>query len=105
MNAVERQNRIFILVCNEGILTCSYVADFLEVCERTIRRDALELSRKYPVEVIRGRYGGVKRADWFEPTAVFLSTEQMQWLGKIAEKAPPKDRIMANSILVQFRPR
>ena len=55
------------------------------VSEKTIRRDVEELMCSYPIETIRGRYGGgVKVSDWYRPTRNILCSEQIALLKKLA---------------------
>ena len=48
-------------------------------------RDVEELMCSYPIETIRGRYGGgVKVSDWYRPTRNILCSEQIALLKKLA---------------------
>ena len=75
------------------------------VSEKTIRRDVEELMCSYPIETIRGRYGGgVKVSDWYRPTRSTLCPEQMALLKKLAPSLEGDDLAVINSILSQFAP-
>ena len=54
------------LLCQRRSDSIQNLAMELGVCERTIRRDIEELTLTYPIETVRGRYGGgVRMADWY----------------------------------------
>ena len=82
----------------------SHLAAEFAVSERTILRDIMLLTLSYPVETVRGRRGGVKLADWFRPTESYLNAKQIMLLRKIEPHLNPEDRIVLNSILLQFAP-
>lgn len=75
------------------------------VDERTIRRDVEELTCFYPIETVRGRYGGgVKLADWYTPARKTLSREQSALLKRLAPTLTGPDLAVLNSIISQFAP-
>ena len=75
------------------------------VSEKTIRRDVEELMCSYPIETIRGRYGGgVKVSDWYRPTRNTLCPEQIALLKKLAPSLEGDDLAVMNSIISQFAP-
>lgn len=74
------------------------------VSERTILRDITFLMLSYPVETVRGCQGGVKVSDWFKPTDRFLSAKQIMLLQKIKPSLNKEDRVVLNSIILQFTP-
>lgn len=75
------------------------------VDERTIRRDIESLTCFYPIETVRGRYGGgIKLADWYTPTRKTLSPEQAALLKRLASALQGKDRMIMSSIITQFAP-
>ena len=56
------------ILCRERHTTTARLAAEVGVTERTIRNDITTLSLHYPIQTIRGRYGGgVQLADWFKP--------------------------------------
>ncbi|MFQ7452005.1 MAG: DeoR family transcriptional regulator [Flavonifractor plautii] len=62
----DRQQRLISLLCQRRSDSIQNLAMELGVCERTIRRDIEELTLTYPIETVRGRYGGgVRMADWY----------------------------------------
>ena len=64
----DRQQQLISLLCQRRSDSIQNLAMELGVCERTIRRDIEELTLTYPIETVRGRYGGgVRMADWYGP--------------------------------------
>ena len=81
----DRQQQIINLLCQRRSDTVQNLAAELGVCERTIRRDIEELTLTYPLETVRGRYGGgVKMADWYfqdRPKAISQADRPAQAIG------------------------
>ena len=76
------------------------------VSRRTIIRDIEVLTLTYPIETVRGRYGGgVKIADWYHPSRQSLCLEQIQLLKRLAPALKGNDLLIMNSIISQFSPR
>lgn len=74
----------------------------LNVSVRTIKYDIEALACSYPIESVRGRYGGVKLADWYQP-----SRRALPGAGRAAGEAPTltgDDLAVMNSIFAQFAP-
>jgi DeoR/GlpR family transcriptional regulator of sugar metabolism len=75
------------------------------VHEQTIRRDIEQLTSSYPLETVRGRYGGgVRVADWYRQDRRNLTPEQMALLDKRASTLQGEKRAVMDSILAQFAP-
>ena len=103
MGPVERQRQIINSLFNRRKETVSNLAIEFDVNERTIRRDIEELSLTYPIETNRGRYGGgVKLADWYQPSKKVLTPEQANALIKAASLLEGTERQALMSILTQF---
>lgn len=81
------------------------MAEEFDVSERTIQRDIMLLMLSYPVETVRGRGGGVKIAEWFDPDSPVLNPKQVLLLRKIEPLLNTEDKVVLNSILLQFSPR
>ena len=74
----DRHQKIINLLCQRRSDTVQNLAADLGVCERTIRRDIEELTLTYPLETVRGRYGGgVRVADWYFQDRPKLSPKQL----------------------------
>lgn len=105
MSPNERRSAILETMCIRRQDTIENLAQEFHVNERTIRRDILELSCSYPIETVRGRYGGgVKVADWFRSRSKTLSQEQSALLKKLAPTLSGTDLEVMNSIITQFAP-
>jgi len=103
---VERRQAIFELLCKRRHEKIENLMFAFSVSRRTIIRDIEVLTLTYPIETIRGRYGGgVKVADWYHPNRLSLCSEQMQLLKKLAPALEGDDLSIMNSILSQFSPR
>jgi len=101
----ERRNNIYAELRAQRHLTIDYLAEKYSVNEKTIRRDIDELTLTYPIETVRGRYGGgVKLSDWYHPTRTTLCPEQVALLKKLAPSLQGDDLAVLNSILTQFAP-
>ena len=73
--------------------------------ERTIRTDIEILSCSYPIETVRGRYGGgVRVADWYHRDRKTLSPEQVDLLKRLAPGLAVQDLMTLNSIINTFGP-
>lgn len=105
MSPNERRNNIYAELRAQRHLTIDYLAEKYSVNEKTIRRDIDELTLTYPIETVRGRYGGgVKLSDWYHPTRTTLCPEQVALLKKLAPSLQGDDLAVLNSILTQFAP-
>lgn len=99
----ERRNEIYAELRAQRHLTIGYLADKYAVSEKTIRRDVEELTLTYPIETVRGRYGGgIKLSDWYHPQQATLSPEQIALLKKLAPSLESAGLIVLNSIISQF---
>lgn len=93
------------ILCRERRITTARLAAELGYTERTIRSDITVLSLGYPLQTVRGRYGGgVQLADWFNPQSHTLAPQQKELLQRIRPLLAGEDLIVLNSILVQFDP-
>lgn len=103
MSPNERRNNIYAELRAQRHLNINYLAEKYSVNEKTIRRDIDELTLTYPIETVRGRYGGgIKLADWYHPMQSTLSSKQIALLKKLAPSLEGDDLVVMNSILSQF---
>ena len=98
----DRQQQIINLLCQRRSDTVQNLAAELGVCERTIRRDIEELTLTHPLETVRGRYGGVKMADWYFQDRPKLSPKQTALLKRLAVGLHGEDLDEMNQILARF---
>lgn len=104
MNPTERRAAIYAVICWRRFDSYGHLAMEFNVSERTIQRDVILLTTSHPLETVRGCRGGVKLADWFNPSESWLNPEQICLLKKIEPQLTGKDRIVLHSIFLQFLP-
>ena len=103
MRINDRQQQIINLLCQRRSDTVQNLATELGVCERTIRRDIEELTLTYPLETVRGRYGGGGRmANWYFQDRPKLSPKQTALLKRLAVGLYGEDLDEMNQILARF---
>jgi len=105
VSAIERRQALWNTLCQRRQDTVENLAAEFKVSPRTIRYDIETLTLSYPVETVRGRYGGgVKVSDWYHPTRRTLCPEQVALLKKVATSLTGSDLATLNSIISQFAP-
>ena len=110
MNPVERRQRILERLCCRRYDTCGHLADEFHVSIKTIQRDIKILICVYPIETVRGRFGGgIRVMDGYYFTykpsdRKALNQQQIAVLRELREEATGKKRDVLDSILVQFAP-
>jgi len=103
LNQLERRSAIMNTLRRDGRTTVANLARTFDVSERTIYTDITALSTDYPIQTVRGRYGGgVELASWFHPNASTLSPQQENLLRRLRPTLAGNDLVVLNSILVQF---
>ena len=104
MSAAERRQGILTELYSSRFATCENLARRFDVTTRTIYHDIEKLVCSHPVKVVRGRYGGVKLEDWFDPNSRFLAPEQFTLPVRMKDRVTSDELIILNSILDQFAP-
>ena len=104
MSPSERRQELLEVLCHRRHDTYDNLAFEFHVSRRTICRDVAILMCSYPIEAVRGRYGGVRVSDWFYPSSTSLGPKQFALLIKLRNQLSGDDLIVLNSILVQFAP-
>ena len=105
MRPNERRAMILDALCIRRHDTVENLASEFGASEKTIRRDIEELSCSYPIETVRGRYGGgVKVADGYHQNRKTLSPEQAELLKRLSPSLKGDDLAVMNSIISQFSP-
>ena len=103
MTPSERRSAVLRLLCERRHVTAANLAAEFDVSERTIRADLLILSCYYPIQVVRGRFGGgVHLPDWFHMESRTLSSKQQALLMRVRQTLAGDDLQVMNSILAQF---
>ena len=103
MTPTERRQRLLEVLCVRRHNTCSNLAHEFHVAKSTIHRDLDILTCSYPIETVRGRYGGgVKIADGYYLYRKMLSSKQAALLQRLRDQLDGDDLTILNSILLQF---
>lgn len=105
MTATERREAILDVLSQRKHDQIKNLAEEFGVSERTIRTDIQILSCSYPIETVRGRYGGgVKVMDGYRLDRKTLSPEQVALLKRLAHGLKGQDLETLNSIINTFGP-
>ncbi|SHJ77348.1 HTH domain-containing protein [Paramaledivibacter caminithermalis] len=103
MGPNERRMEIIEVLCKRRQDTMSNLAFEFGVSIRTIKNDIDILSLSYPIETIRGRYGGgVKVADGYYLNRKYLKPKQQELLERLRTSLSGNDLAVMNSILKDF---
>lgn len=103
MTPSERREAILNVLCKRRQDTVQNLAHEFGVSVRTIKYDIEELTLAYPIETVRGRYGGgVKVADGYYVGRKYLKPSQQELLKKLSEQLSGNDLEVMNSILSDF---
>lgn len=103
MGPNERRMEIMENLCHRRHETMKNLAVEFGVSIRTIRNDIEILSLSYPLETMRGRYGGgVKVMDGFYMNRKYLKPEQQELLGRLSTSLTGSDLAVMNSIFKDF---
>jgi len=103
MGPNERRQEIMETLCHRRHETMANLAFEFGVSVRTIRNDIDCLSLSYPLETIRGRYGGgVRVMDGFHLNRKYLKPEQKELLERLGAPLSGKDLAIMKSILKNF---
>ena len=103
MSAIERRQLLLEVLCNRRHDTYRNLAREFNVSRETIRNDVISLMSCYPLETVRGLYGGgVKVADGYPPYRQVLTTEQAELLTRLSTLLDGHDLDILNSIIHLF---
>lgn len=102
MTADERRGVILDIMCARRFETIDNLAFELEVSRRTIERDVLHLSLRYPVYTTQGNGGGVRVMDDYKRNSKYLSHEQLALLNKLNGQLEGRDADVMTSIIKLF---
>ena len=105
MSAGERRERIREILCLKRQDTYSNLASEFKVSRETIRNDIMMLMCSYPIETVRGRYGGGVRlkAD-YQPYRKALNKKQVKLLVRLSAQLAGDDLATISSIIFQLAP-
>jgi predicted DNA-binding transcriptional regulator YafY len=103
MGPNERRLEIMETLCHRRHETMENLAFEFGVSIRTIRNDIDHLSLSYPLETMRGRYGGgVRVMDGFYMNRKYLNPEQKDLLERLRTSLSGADLTIMNSIFKDF---
>ena len=105
MSAGERRQRILAILCLKRQDTYSNLASEVKVSRETIRNDIMMLMCSYPIETVRGRYGGGVRlkAD-YQPYRKALNKKQVKLLVRLSAQLAGDDLATISRIIFQLAP-
>lgn len=99
----ERRQELLELLCRRRHDTYDNLAFEFGVSRRTICRDVAILMCAYPIETVRGRYGGgVKLSDGQNPYRSTFTPKQTALLIRLKEQLDGDDLETMKGILLQF---
>ena len=103
MRPSEHREKLLEVLCIRRHDTIKNLAEEFHVSERTIKYDIEELTLTYPIETIRGRYGGgVKVKDGYYVGRNYLKPPQKNLLMKLLSGLSGKEAEIMNSIIKDF---
>lgn len=94
MDAEERRNEILHHLRSDGQDTMENLAAMYGVSVRTICRDISRLSRKHPIQCLRGKYGGVI----YDEKKPHLSKRHYDLMERLSKELPEQDAIIMQEI-------
>jgi len=86
MSAYDRRQNLLAELVSKRFASCDDLARKFNVNTRTIYRDIELLMCSYPIETVKGRYGGVKVLDWFNPSSTSLAPKQFALLVELKKQ-------------------
>ncbi|MFL8711771.1 HTH domain-containing protein [Clostridioides sp. GD02377] len=99
----ERRMEVIKVLCKRRSETMENLVEEFGVTSRTIRNDIDYLSLSYPIETVRGRYGGgVKIIGDFDLYRKYLNEQQKTLLEKLKESLSGQELSIMNIILSDF---
>ena len=104
MNFMERREAILEILCRKKRVTYQDLVREFGVARETIRKDVLDLMCSYPIETMRGRYGGGKILPEFTLRPKRLNREQLTFLESMKSRVSGDELSILTSIIEQFAP-
>ena len=105
MSLSDRRQRLLEVLCLRRHDTYDNLAHEFHVSKMTIRRDITALTCSYPIETVRGRYGGgVRVKDEYLPYRKTLNAKQVTLLIRLSAQLDGDDLATISSIIFQLAP-
>lgn len=103
MGAIERRQAVIEALCKRRHDTTENLAHEFNVSTRTMRNDIDILSLDYPLETVRGRYGGgVQLPEGFHLNRKYLKPSQKNLLERLSIELKGTDLDVMRTILRDF---
>ena len=105
MSPSERRQELLEVLCHRRHDTYDNLAHEFNVSKMTIRRDITALTCSYPIETVRGRYGGGVRVKTdYLPYRKTLNAKQVRLLIRLSAQLDGDDLATISSIIFQLAP-
>ena len=110
MSPTERRQQVLETLCRRRHDTYGNLAHEFNVCKETIRHDIEELMRFYPLETVRGRYGGGVRVmdgfylNHYHSNRAVFTPKQAALIKKMGDLLVGDDLDTLNTIISDFAP-
>lgn len=105
MSLSERRQRLLEVLYLRRHDTYDNLAHEFNVSKMTIRRDITALTCSYPIETVRGRYGGGVRVKTdYLPYRKTLNAKQVRLLIRLSAQLDGDDLATISSIIFQLAP-
>ncbi len=104
MGTAERRQELLEVLCVRRFDTYDNLAREFGVSRETIRHDVLYLMQSHPLEIVRGRYGGVKVKEGYYLYHDSLTIKEAGLLKRVMDQLVGEDRNTIKSILRRFAP-
>lgn len=102
MTASERREEIMNIMVARRQEHIDNLASELGVSRRTVERDILTLSTRFPLETVQGNGGGVRLPSWYHPYKNTLSRKQAETLLNLIGRATEEERTVIEQIVREY---
>lgn len=99
MTALERRDELMNIMIARRQDRIDNLASELGVSRRTIERDILALTVRFPLETVQGNGGGVRLPDWYHPYKNTLTREQTATLSSLMGRASEEERTVLRQLI------
>lgn len=99
MTALERRDEIMKIMVSRRQENIDNLACEFGVSRRTIERDILDLSTRFPLYTVQGNGGGVHLDKSYHPYKNTLSRQQTEVLQNLLGRATDEERIVLEQLI------